>query len=43
MIPTRNTATVLVAEDDPEVRTYIEFALRGQGYNIEMADDEDKS
>lgn len=34
-----NTATVLVAEDDPEVRTYIEFALRGQGYNIEMADD----
>jgi two-component system response regulator AtoC len=39
MHPSRSTATVLIAEDDPEVRAYMEFALRGQGYAIEMADD----
>jgi two-component system response regulator AtoC len=31
--------TVLLAEDEPEVRSYLEMALRGQGYAIETADD----
>lgn len=31
--------TVLLAEDDPDVRSYLEMALRGQGYLIEVADD----
>jgi two-component system response regulator AtoC len=31
--------TVLLAEDEPEVRNYLEMALRGQGYAIETADD----
>jgi two-component system, NtrC family, response regulator AtoC len=39
MNPHKNGPTVLLAEDDPEVRSYLEMALRGQGYAIEMADD----
>jgi two-component system response regulator AtoC len=35
----RTNQTVLVAEDEPEVRSYLEMALRGQGYTIETADD----
>jgi two-component system response regulator AtoC len=38
MNPYKSGPTVLVAEDDPEVRSYLEMALRGQGYTIEMAD-----
>lgn len=37
-LPKQNP-TVLLAEDDPEVRSYLEMALRGQGYSIETADD----
>lgn len=29
----------MLAEDEPEVRSYLEMALRGQGYTIETADD----
>jgi two-component system, NtrC family, response regulator AtoC len=39
MMPSKNGPRVLLAEDDPEVRSYLEMALRGQGYVIEMADD----
>jgi two-component system, NtrC family, response regulator AtoC len=35
----KNVPTVLLAEDDPEVRSYLEMALRCQGYLVEMADD----
>src|SRR5690348_16422923 len=31
--------TILVAEDDPEVRSYLELALRCEGYTVETADD----
>ncbi len=31
--------TVLVAEDEPEVRNYLEMALRCQGYRVECAQD----
>ena len=36
---TKTRHTVLLAEDEPEVRSYLEMALRGQGYSIETADD----
>ena len=36
---TKTRHTVLLAEDEPEVRNYLEMALRGQGYSIETADD----
>jgi two-component system, NtrC family, response regulator AtoC len=39
MIPSKTGPRVLLAEDDPEVRSYLEMALRGQGYAIDMADD----
>ena len=32
-----------MAEDEPEVRSYLEMALRGQGYTIETADDGDEA
>lgn len=35
----KNGTTVLMAEDDPEVRSYLEMALRCQGYTVIMADD----
>ena len=35
----KNGQTVLLAEDDPEVRSFLEMALRCQGYSVEMADD----
>src|SRR5262245_54251169 len=31
--------TILVAEDEPEVRSYLELALKCQGYNVELAQD----
>ena len=34
-----NGETVLVAEDEPEVRSFLEMALRCQGYAVETADD----
>jgi len=33
------TKTILVAEDEPEVRSYLEMALRCQGYLVESAED----
>jgi two-component system response regulator AtoC len=39
MNPAKSGPKVLLAEDDMEVRDYLELALRGQGYTIEMADD----
>src|SRR5579885_3050587 len=38
MRPDRN-GTVLLAEDEPEVRSYLEMALRCHGYHIETAQD----
>jgi DNA-binding response OmpR family regulator len=32
--PTRGTETILLAEDDPSVRKYVQMALRAQGYAI---------
>ena len=31
--------TILVAEDEPEVRKYLGFALKKHGYNVEFAGD----
>jgi two-component system response regulator AtoC len=39
MQPTKKEPTILVAEDDAEIRTYLQMALRGQGYLVETADD----
>lgn len=39
MTTVKNGRTILLAEDDPEVRNYLEMALRCQGYNVETADD----
>jgi two-component system response regulator AtoC len=35
----QNGSTILLAEDDLEVRTYLETALRCQGYAVEIAQD----
>lgn len=35
----RNRKTILVGEDDPEVRKYLEMALKYQGYAVEIARD----
>jgi two-component system response regulator AtoC len=39
MQPAKQAMTILLAEDDAEVRSYLEMALRCQGYLIETADD----
>src|SRR5712692_3868129 len=39
MQTTLNRRTILVAEDEPEVRNYLEMALRCQGYGVECAED----
>lgn len=36
-------ATILVAEDDLDVRSYLELALRCDGYTVETADDGDQA
>src|ERR1035438_9222291 len=38
----KNGRTILLAEDDLEVRNYLETALRCQGYSIEVAQDGDE-
>jgi two-component system response regulator AtoC len=38
----KNGRTILLAEDDLEVRSYLETALRCQGYSIEVAQDGDE-
>ena len=35
----KNGRTILLGEDDLEVRNYLETALRCQGYSIEVAQD----
>ena len=35
----RNKKTILLGEDDPEVRSYLEMALRYQGYAVEVGRD----
>ena len=35
----KNDETVLLAEDDPDVRSFMEMALRCQGYTVEVVDD----
>jgi two-component system, NtrC family, response regulator AtoC len=35
----RNRKTILIGEDDPEVRNYLEMALKYQGYAVETARD----
>jgi DNA-binding response OmpR family regulator len=35
MRPTTNGRTICIAEDDPEVRSYLETALICQGYSVE--------
>ena len=39
---TANGHTILLAEDDPEVRSYLETALKCQGYKVEVAQDGDE-
>src|ERR1044071_4598836 len=35
----KNGYTILVAEDEPEVRAYLEIALKCMGYSVELAQD----
>jgi len=42
MQTTRNGRTILVGEDEPEVRGYLEMALKCLGYSVELADDGDE-
>jgi two-component system response regulator AtoC len=37
-----NGQTILLGEDDPEVRSYLETALKCQGYRVELAQDGDE-
>jgi CheY-like chemotaxis protein len=39
----RNGRTILVAEDEPEVRGYLEMALKCLGYSVELAQDGDEA
>jgi two-component system, NtrC family, response regulator AtoC len=39
---TANYQTILLGEDDPEVRNYLETALKCQGYKVEVAQDGDE-
>jgi two-component system response regulator AtoC len=39
MQPQKNGHTILVGEDEPEVRAYLEMALRCMGYEVEAAED----
>jgi two-component system, NtrC family, response regulator AtoC len=38
MKPAKNDQVILLVEDDPDVQSYLEMALRCQGYSVEMAD-----
>jgi two-component system response regulator AtoC len=42
MQPVKNGHTILIGEDEPEVRAYLEMALRCLGYEVEMAQDGDE-
>ena len=42
MRPDKNGKTILLGEDEPEVRSYLEVALRCQGYTVELAQDGDE-
>ena len=35
----RQASTVLVGDDEPETRSFLETALRCQGYGVELAED----
>ncbi len=39
---TRDGRTILVGEDEPEVRGYLEMALKCMGYSVELAQDGDE-
>jgi two-component system response regulator AtoC len=39
MLPDYRGRLILVAEDEPEVRNYLEMALRCEGYGVETAED----
>src|SRR5579862_6735411 len=39
---TKSGHTILVGEDEPEVRGYLEMALKCLGYSVELADDGDE-
>src|ERR1017187_3584441 len=39
---TKNSRTILVAEDELEVRGYLEMALKCLGYSVEMTQDGDE-
>jgi two-component system response regulator AtoC len=40
--PVKNGKTILVGEDEREVRSYLEVALKCQGYSVECAEDGDE-
>jgi two-component system response regulator AtoC len=42
MQTSRNSRTILVGEDEPEVRGYLEMALKCLGYSVESAQDGDE-
>jgi two-component system response regulator AtoC len=39
MLPEYKDRLILIAEDDPEVRSYLEMAVRCEGYGVETAED----
>ena len=39
MQPTRKADTILVVEDEPEVRSYLELSLRCHGYTVRNTED----
>ena len=42
MQTSKNGLTVLVGEDEPEVRGYLDMALKCLGYSVELAQDGDE-
>jgi two-component system response regulator AtoC len=38
----KNGHTILIGEDEPEIRAYLEMALKAMGYAVEMAEDGDE-
>src|SRR6185369_1063941 len=42
MQPQKNGHTILVGEDELEVRAYLEMALKCLGYSVELAEDGDE-
>ena len=38
----KNGHTILIGEDEPEIRAYLDMALKSMGYTVEIAEDGDE-